>query len=214
MRKIICIYFSSLLLLLVQCSAPSHRAGCGDGKTRLDGVCVDQAVANYVACVRAQGAQLDSGQSQKLAASVKVAGYGASAVSEVKDRLQSRYQASDENVLVIIRACEKFNQMAAPQKSLNISGDWTNRYQIQGGKEVSGQVRFVQTGNVVRGTYGGRGTYEGVFEKNRLIGIWKNGQSSGRVDLKFADDGKSFQGFWGFGTGRLQFWQRGKRVSN
>ena len=33
-------------------------------------------------------------------------------------------------------------------------------------------------------------------------------------DLKFADDGQSFQGFWGFGTGRLQFWQRGKRVSN
>jgi hypothetical protein len=94
------------MLLVVACGAGTPAtAPCTGGRTMLDGVCVSQPVADYVACVRAQGARLDEDRSRKLSAEVGYAAARAAAVTEVGDKLQKQYAAADANVLEIIRTC-------------------------------------------------------------------------------------------------------------
>lgn len=101
------------LVVLLACapSRPADQASitCPTGKALLDGVCVSQTVADYVACVRAQGAQLGAERSNRLSADVGAAGVRAGGAYEVSDALQKHYAASDANVGEIIRTC---NQLA------------------------------------------------------------------------------------------------------
>jgi len=80
---------------------------CPTGRTLLDGVCVNPAVADYVACVRAQGAQLGNARSTRLSADVGAVGVRAGAAHEVSDSLEKTYAASDSNVGEIIRTCNR-----------------------------------------------------------------------------------------------------------
>lgn len=78
---------------------------CPPARTLLDGVCVSETVADYVACVRAQGATLDGGRAEKLSADVGGYGVRAAGASEVSEQLEKKYSASDQAVLEIVRAC-------------------------------------------------------------------------------------------------------------
>jgi len=90
--------------------------GCGGGlnqtvitcpadRTLLDGVCVAEAIADYVACVRAQGAQLGADKSQSISADVGYLGVNAGGAAEVSESLEKKYSVSDAATLEIIRSC-------------------------------------------------------------------------------------------------------------
>jgi hypothetical protein len=85
--------------------AGANGSSCGAGRTLLDGVCVSEPVADYVACVRAQGAKLGSDTSKKLSADASFAGVHAGTDMEAKDKLEKQYATSDANTLEIIRQC-------------------------------------------------------------------------------------------------------------
>lgn len=92
---------------LVSCghTNAATSGGCGSGRTELDGVCVSERIADYVSCVRAQGAQLGSDCSKKLSAEAGYLGTKAAAASDVKDTLEKKYAVSSASELEIVRAC-------------------------------------------------------------------------------------------------------------
>lgn len=85
---------------------------CPQGRTLLDGVCVNEAVADYVACVRAQGAQLGAERGQKISAEAGYLGVKAGGAAEVSESLSKKYSASDAAMLAIIQACNGAAQIA------------------------------------------------------------------------------------------------------
>ncbi len=98
------------LVLLALCAAAcasgnSAVGNCPAGRTLLDGVCVAEQVADYVACVRAQGAELASNDRSKLSADVGAFGQHAALASDVQQSLERKYSTSDANTLEVIRAC-------------------------------------------------------------------------------------------------------------
>jgi hypothetical protein len=85
---------------------PPSAAPCGPQATRLDGVCVSQRIADYVACVRARAASLGEDKSASLKAAAGVAGVGASGAWEARDTLDKKYyKTSDANETQIIHDC-------------------------------------------------------------------------------------------------------------
>ncbi|MFO0671906.1 MAG: PAN domain-containing protein [Polyangiaceae bacterium] len=86
---------------------------CPAGRTLLDGVCVSEPVADYVACVRAQGAQLGGAKHQQLSADVGTVGVRAGAAAEVSESLEKRYATTDSAMLEIVRKCA--STFGAPQ---------------------------------------------------------------------------------------------------
>jgi hypothetical protein len=78
---------------------------CPPGRTLLDGVCVAEAVADYVACVRAQGAQLGAAKNQQLSAEAGYLGVKAGGASELSESLQRKYSTSDQAMMAIVDAC-------------------------------------------------------------------------------------------------------------
>lgn len=92
--------------ILAACGAGNSQSPlCHGNSTPLDGVCVSQQVADYVACVRAQGARLGDDRSRKLSAEAGLAGTHASVATEVSDHLAREYSTSDANMLEIIKTC-------------------------------------------------------------------------------------------------------------
>jgi len=170
---------------------------------------VAQQVADYVACVRAQGAKLSHEEGTKLSADVGVAGTHAGAASEVSDRLQREYRASDANTREIILACDSLARQAKGIAGPDVSGEWQSTF--ENGGEAGTVISFVQDGSKIRGTYLGGARYDGTLEGRVLSGLWVNGNSSGRFRFELSEDGKSFSGQWGFGTQDLKYWQRGQR---
>lgn len=84
----------------------ANQSKCGANRTEVDGVCVSNQVADYVACIRSQGAQLGSDRSSKLSADASFAGAHAGGASEAKETLEKKYAAtSDENTKEILRTC-------------------------------------------------------------------------------------------------------------
>ena len=100
---------------------------CPPGRTYLDGVCVSEPVADYVACVRAQGAQLGNEKSQKLSAEAGSLGVKAGGAAEVSESLQKKYSASDQAMLAIIQACNGAAQVerrATPAIEKSLVAHW------------------------------------------------------------------------------------------
>jgi hypothetical protein len=87
-------------------AVPGVRSDCPLGQTTLDGTCVSQPIADYVACIRATGATVASNSAKALSAAAGVAGVTASTQAEVQDKLEKSYEkVSDANVLEIIHDC-------------------------------------------------------------------------------------------------------------
>jgi hypothetical protein len=82
---------------------------CSQGRTLLDGVCVSEQIADYVSCVRAQGAQLGAEKGQKLSAEVGYGGVRAGGAAELNEALQKKYSGSDETMLAIVQARQRAN---------------------------------------------------------------------------------------------------------
>jgi hypothetical protein len=101
------------------CRGVRSQLECPANRTELDGVCVSESVADYVSCVRAQGAQLNQSDANKLSAEAGYAGTRASMATEVSASLEKKYAASDANTLEIIRACTSIHAStsAAPEPS-------------------------------------------------------------------------------------------------
>lgn len=78
---------------------------CPTGRTLLDGVCVNEAIADYVACVRAQGAHLGGEKAQRISAEAGTIGVRAGGSAEVVESLEKKYAASDQAILAIIQTC-------------------------------------------------------------------------------------------------------------
>lgn len=92
----------------------------------MDGICVSDSVADYVSCVRAQGAKLDADTSKRLSADAGYAGAKGSVAADVSDKLQKQYAASDTNVLEVIRGCNAM-QRTAPREPTSASQTWRPR---------------------------------------------------------------------------------------
>lgn len=86
---------------------------CSPGRTLLDGVCVNEGVADYVACVRAQGAQLGGSRSQQISADAGFAGIRAGGAVEVSETLEKKYSVSADATLEIIRECRGAARLSA-----------------------------------------------------------------------------------------------------
>src|ERR1700704_4437673 len=78
---------------------------CPPGRTLLDGVCVSEAIADYVACVRAQGAELGGSSGRKTPAEAGSLGVRAAGAAEVSETLTKKYVASDAASLEVVRRC-------------------------------------------------------------------------------------------------------------
>jgi hypothetical protein len=125
---------------------------CQPGRINVDGVCANELVADYVACVRAQGAQLGEDKSRRLSADAAYAAVKASAVAEAKDTLEKKYSASDAAVLEIVRMCSTVaREGAARERSGTTSPVEATRAQPAGDGAITRsedtkipvQVRFV-----------------------------------------------------------------------
>jgi hypothetical protein len=99
----------ALAWVVAGCGGATANASlaCGPGRTALDGVCVKEQVADYVACVRAQGAQLASTSSNKLSLDASSLAMHATAASDVSAQLNKKYAVSDAATLSIIETCNK-----------------------------------------------------------------------------------------------------------
>lgn len=111
--------FIAVLHALVGCSPALNRVTvtCPTSRTLLDGVCVAEGVADYVGCVRAQGAQLDASKRERLAADIGYFQAKVGGSAELDENLQRKYSASDQAVLEIIRVCTAFVGATAPDSA-------------------------------------------------------------------------------------------------
>ena len=101
---------------------------CPAGRTVLDGVCVAEPIADYVACVRAQGAQLGGEKGQKVSADVGTIGLRAGGAAEVRETLEKKYSVSDAATLEIIKSCSTVVRSATePAASSRVAGSTATR---------------------------------------------------------------------------------------
>lgn len=121
LRSLACVLF----LAAVACGPALPRApSCGMGRTLLDGVCVGEAVADYVSCVRAQGAQLAGDRGARLSAAVGYAGAKSEVADEVREKLEKKYSVSQAAELEIIRACNGAAGRGAAPAAPPVVADW------------------------------------------------------------------------------------------
>ena len=151
--------FITILTILVTisgCSTTPEKVTktCSDGRTNLDGTCVNQEIADYVSCVRAQGTQFGTQKSHSISADVGYFGINASAAKEVSEKLEKKYTASDQTMLAIVNQCNKISGIVStttspatpikkdlkPSSNINISGNWS----YSSGR---GEARIVENGD-------------------------------------------------------------------
>jgi hypothetical protein len=125
---------------------------------------------------------------------------------------KARFEIERTELLEALSGAQSPPAKRADASAIEISGDWTTTWVDRSGQETETLVRFVQTGNAVRGIYFTQSVYEGVLNGNRLVGIWRNAKNHGRFEYEFDSDGQTFAGKWGYGTDPLEYWQVGKRA--
>lgn len=160
------------MLAAVACGGPQLNqtsVTCPPGRTLLDGVCVNEGVADYVACVRAQGASLGGSKRQQLSADVGTVGLRAGGAAEASETMERRYAASDATTLEIVKRCASAAPGAAAVPApigggnvVSLAGSWGH-----GGAVIEGSgPNFVVTMPQV-----GRGPFKGKFTGPRAIDV-------------------------------------------
>ncbi len=139
--------------LSLGCGAPLNETSvtCPAGRTFLDGVCVSEPVADYVACVRAQGAQLGADRSEKLSADASYLGAKVGGAAELNETLQKKYAASDQAMLAIIDACSSSDiraslGSASAERGLAVAAHWP--FDEAGGSGVTDASGHGNTGRI------------------------------------------------------------------
>jgi hypothetical protein len=85
---------------------PMDPVNCPPGTTKVDGICVEQKIANYVGCIRARAATLSQDKGNKLQLEAGYAGASAKTDIEAKDQLEKKYDSvSDAAQIEIIKDC-------------------------------------------------------------------------------------------------------------
>ena len=133
---------------------------CPSARTLLDGVCVNEAIADYVACVRAQGAQLGGAKSLQVSAEAGTLAFKAGGATELKENLEKKYAVSDAATLEIIRTCGNVGKGVAhpaPAAAPAVLG-WVMCAPESGTCDVSGThvVRYGADGRYVYKATAGR----------------------------------------------------------
>jgi hypothetical protein len=108
MRRGLCAMAMFPIVVVAACGGalPGVARDCPPSQTMLDGTCVSQPIADYVACIRATGATVASNSSKELSAAAGLAGVTASTQAEVQEKLERNYaRVSDANALEIIHDC-------------------------------------------------------------------------------------------------------------
>lgn len=91
------------LLLLASC-APLP---CPVARTHVDGICVSERVADYVACVRAQGASLSETDRKRLSLEATYVGATVGAAAASEETANKEYAVADPIVFEIVRSCKR-----------------------------------------------------------------------------------------------------------
>lgn len=91
---------------------------CAEGRTVLDGVCVKEVIADYVSCVRAQGAQLNTEEVKSLSAGVGYFSIKANVQGNTSGKIEKKYQVPNEAMNSIIENC---NRMSGFQSNVSTS---------------------------------------------------------------------------------------------
>jgi len=188
-------------------------------------------VADYVACVRAQGAQLGGTKSEQISAEAGYLGARAAGASEVRESLEKRYSASDAAMLEIIRGCNA-NVHAAPHNAVTSQPSGRLPESVSPRAPLTGDWEFVctgiiperdvhhlqQDGAVVVGTsprfasYRAEGTVSGRTVNGRWTNVLNNGPAQGRFEYVFDSTAESLSGGWGYGDNAKQFKCVAKRM--
>ncbi len=95
---------------------------CGEGYTPVDGICLNQEVANYIGCVRPQGVELNEDKRKNLTAELGYLGAKVSGEGEFSDQLNKKYMASDKVMLEIIKRCDKIAGIHIPNTEAAFNG--------------------------------------------------------------------------------------------
>lgn len=144
------------LLAAAGCGGAQPATGgsitCPPGRTPLDGVCVSEAVADYVACVRAQGAQLGGEKSDQISAEAGAFGVKAGAAREVSESLSRSYQGSDETMLAIIDMCNQQMSIARAPAAQPAAGTEPSPPAAAEPSEPPGSATPLTDGTLVRGS--------------------------------------------------------------
>jgi hypothetical protein len=120
MKRVLVVLLLSTATTSCGAGTPGVRSDCPAGQTSLDGTCVSQPIADYVACIRATGATVASNSSKALSAAAGVAGVTASTKAEVEDKLEKTYaKESDANALEIIHDCRT---KTSPSSAVEVAG--------------------------------------------------------------------------------------------
>lgn len=177
-----------------------------------------QQIADYVACVRSHGARLDADRERKLSASAGTMGVEASAAAEVSDQLRRTYEASDANVLEIIRTCDEMvtghsGPPGGADVVVDLSGEWDSAF--ENGGEGGFILTFTRVGETV--SFSSKiGHGEGMMLGRVLVGTWSDRDAagnpvSGHLSLEFSADGSTFTGYWTYEGNERKYWWRGTR---
>jgi hypothetical protein len=158
----------------------------------LDGTCVSPQVADYVGCVRAQGARLSQEQAKKLSAEAGYAGATAKLASDVGEKLERQYSASDANTLAVIKACARFQEGGAAPKVGELSAaTWRppkrGTYTFE---DIAGQLAGL--GNIVA-----KSDFSENAPKPLIAGqgdYWNALYADGRFVLKVTPNAERWQG--------------------
>ncbi len=181
----------------------SRTAGsCPAGRTLLDGVCVAEPVADYVACVRAQGAQLGGSRKEQISADAGALGIRVGAAAEVSESLEKKYVASDAAMLEIVRRCSASMAPGAASTAAvpDVTGTWKTVVSWENGRQHADvTVTFTQKGSDVVGVFylPNEGRITGRLQGTELRGAWSRPPHAGHIELKFDAQGASFQGTYG-----------------
>lgn len=107
---------ASFALSLVACAA-----GCPEGKTAVDKICVTQDTADYIACVREMSVKkIDYDQGKELSNKAELLGQSISSTAVLNDTLKKEFsEKSDENARAVLDGCLLRAQRAGatPQSS-------------------------------------------------------------------------------------------------
>lgn len=115
--------------------------------------------------------------------------------TEIKAEIEARTARIKEELRAFVRG-EK--AVLASISGLEITGVWKSSY-LYRGKPIDAPMTLQQSGRFVSGTYGEKSKIEGILTGARMSGQWEEGDDVGGVLLRFADDGRRFEGTWGNG---------------
>lgn len=211
---------------LVVSGCGGHGAGgaqqatsCPSGRTVLDGVCVSEQVADYVACVRAQGARLGEDRGQKLSAEAGFAGTRAAAASDVREKLERSYSTTDASALEIVKTCGALHGARGASATTttapfaDLAGSYAGEDVYADGRRSAVAATIEQSGEAFRVSWGKFAGYGMAVGDTFAAGYVAAGDPCGIAVYDL--DGANVSGSWAWSQGKTgrETWAGGATLS-